>query len=74
LNLRKKMALNKGIRFGVKVGGLFKNAGILVKNPCDAKTASIVINGIDEIKTLLVQTGNPDAIDLASKLVAEYRN
>jgi hypothetical protein len=68
------MALNKGIRFGVRVGGMFKNAGILVKNPCDTKTAAIVINGIDQIKTLLVETGNPDAIELASKLVAEYRN
>ena len=67
------MALNKGIRFGVRGKGFFPNAGILVRNPCDAKTAAIVVNGIDQIKALLVQTGNPDAIELASKLVAEYR-
>lgn len=67
------MANNKGIRFGVKGKGLFPNAGILVKNPCDAKTAGIIVNGIYQIKILLVQTGNLDAIDLASKLEAEYR-
>ena len=67
------MATTKGIRFGVKGKGVFPNAGVFVKNPCDAKTAGIIVEGMNQIKELLMESGEPDAIEIASRIVAERR-
>jgi hypothetical protein len=67
------MATTKGIRFGVKGKGMFPNTTVFVKNPCDAKTADIIVEGMAQMKELLMASGNPDAIEIASRIVAERR-
>ncbi len=61
----------KGIRFGVKVGGLFKNVGIIVKNPVSDKAGDALIDGIRNLKDTMTALGRGDIAEL---LVAEARD
>lgn len=65
------MAQNKkGIRFGIKRGGIFPNAGVLVRNPISDDEAVIIVKGIEQIQRTLRSMGSDDLADL---LIAEYR-
>jgi hypothetical protein len=61
--------MNQSIRFGVNVGGLFKNVAIFVLK-VDLKTGQTIIDAVDTIKMALLATGQKG---IADKLVAEWR-
>jgi hypothetical protein len=48
--------MNQSIRFGVNVGGLFKNVAIFVLK-VDLKTGQTIIDAVDTIKMALLATG-----------------
>lgn len=59
--------MNVRVRFGVNIGGWFKNAGIFVFR-CSPNKFSDIRDAVDTLKTLLAAA---DQQDLADRIVCE---